>query len=255
MSRIEDAAVPYALIASPTRIIGTIVPDVTVAEVHQDAVAITDHPVEVGATVSDHAFVLPERCEMRIGYSDSTAGYVGYSREQYDAILALMSKREPFSVFTAKRLYSSMLVETVVTETDGKTAYAAMIIVRLRKVNIVSTKGGGGSSVAPNSDQAEPQNTGSVSDNGTVQPVPADGAAGGELNPGNGLSSLPQGVSGDAALQPGTPASPSQSFPNIGDFGSGNGLQSGGGTPAPAAGGGGGGVAASLNGATATLAF
>lgn len=188
MTRIDDLASPYALIVSASRLIGTIVPDVTVAEIHQDALAITDHPVEIGAAVSDHAFVLPERCEMRIGFSDANAGFIGYSREQYEAVLGLMAKREPFDVFTAKRAYTSMLVETVVTETDDKTANAAMIIVRLRKVNIVSTKGGGG--MAPNGAQANPASTGSVSDAGTVQPV----GAGGIVSPNQTIGLSPNAV-------------------------------------------------------------
>lgn len=164
MSLIDDA---LALLAPAGSLIGSIVPDVVVSEVHQDAVAITDHPVEIGASISDHAFILPSRVEMRIGYSDATAGFVGYSKAQYEALLAILQRREPFDLFTAKRAYTSMLIETITTDTANETTSAAMIVVRLRKVLIARARGGGG---APNTAQESPQNTGSVSDTGTAQP-------------------------------------------------------------------------------------
>ncbi|WP_066922820.1 phage baseplate protein [Methylobacterium sp. CCH5-D2] len=183
----------YALLVPTGSVIGSLVTDVVVSEVHQDAVAITDHPVEIGASVSDHAFILPERLEMRIGYSDATGGYVGYSREQYEAVLNLMAAREPFQVFTAKRAYRDMLVEFVGADTTDQTTNAAMLIVRLRRVRLARARGGGGGAggggIAPNGSQASPEATGAWKDVGTVLPT--------EVNIG-GLSGLSTQISPNA---------------------------------------------------------
>lgn len=39
-----------------TRKIGMIVPSVVVSEKHTDTLEITEHPVEVGAAIADHAY-------------------------------------------------------------------------------------------------------------------------------------------------------------------------------------------------------
>ena len=49
----------YALISSPVRSIGTVIPDVVIEEAHRDELIITQHPVEKGATITDHAFARP----------------------------------------------------------------------------------------------------------------------------------------------------------------------------------------------------
>jgi hypothetical protein len=48
-----------------------IVPDATIEEVHNDEMEITDHPVEQGTTISDHAFNRPAELIVTAGWSDS----------------------------------------------------------------------------------------------------------------------------------------------------------------------------------------
>lgn len=129
----------YALIFSPTRMIGTLMPGVTVQESHRDDMAITDHPVERGAAISDHAFMLPAQVEMRCGWSD-TQGGPGYVRQVYEALLTLQRMREPFHVFTGKRAYTNMLIRSLGVNTDEKTEHALMVVCVLREVIIVDTQ-------------------------------------------------------------------------------------------------------------------
>lgn len=42
-----------------SRKIGLIVPSVVVSEKHSDTLEITEHPVEIGAAVADHAYKRP----------------------------------------------------------------------------------------------------------------------------------------------------------------------------------------------------
>lgn len=48
-----------------------IVPDATIEEVHSDEMEITDHPVEQGTTISDHAFNRPSELIVTAAWSDS----------------------------------------------------------------------------------------------------------------------------------------------------------------------------------------
>lgn len=213
MGLFDDA---YALIAPRGRSIGFIIPDVVISELHTDATGITQHPVEIGAAITDHAFLLPSRLEMRCGWSDSGAA-IGFSAEAYQSLLALRATRQPFMVQTGKRLYRDMLIATLTTETDEKTENALLIAVGMQQVLMAQARGGvgGGMAAASNGDQTDPASTGGVTDAGSVQPIPAGGVVDySGTNIGNGLSALPQGVSSAASLQPGTPSS----APTTGQF-------------------------------------
>ena len=47
------------LFQQQSRKIGMIVPSVVVSEKHTDTLEITEHPVEVGAAIADHAYKKP----------------------------------------------------------------------------------------------------------------------------------------------------------------------------------------------------
>ncbi|MFG1302182.1 hypothetical protein V5F49_20555 [Xanthobacter sp. V3C-3] len=151
------------------RSIGGIRPQVVVEETARDSLFITNHPVEKGAAISDHAFKLPAECEMRCAWSDS-GNYQGYSRAIYSALQSLQSKRQPFTVTTGKRTYRNMLIAGIEITTSAATEYALFVRVLLREVIIVST-----STVSTGSSagtRADPARTGGTTDGGQRQPVP-----------------------------------------------------------------------------------
>lgn len=162
MALIDDA---FALITTGSRQIGTLIPDVVVREAQRDEMVITDHPVETGAAISDHAFLRPVEVEMQVGWSDSTGGYVGYARDAYDALVALQRQREPFTLTTGSRRYTNMLISSIALQKDEKTEFISAITVRLREVIIVSTQ----TTSAPKSAQANPAKTGATTPLGTKQ--------------------------------------------------------------------------------------
>ena len=57
-----------------TRRIGRIVANITIDERHHDEVEITDHPVELGGTVSDHVFKRPPDVTIQCAWSNSPSG-------------------------------------------------------------------------------------------------------------------------------------------------------------------------------------
>lgn len=161
MALLDDS---FALITMRERVISTLIPDVVMREVGRDELVITDHPVETGAAISDHAFIRPVEIEMVLGWSDSSAGYVGYCREVYESLLSLQKKREPFSLSTGKRNYQNMLIGSLGVQTDEKSENILMVTARFREVIIVSTQ-----MTSPKSAQASPEKTGSTTDRGQQQ--------------------------------------------------------------------------------------
>lgn len=154
------------------RSIGGIVPDVTIEETGRDTAFVTMHPVEVGAPISDHAFVMPAEVEMRCGWSDSSGGFQGYSDAIYEALQALQRRREPFVVVTGKRVYQHMLIIGLEVTTEAHSEYALFVRVLLREVIITYTqliKIGG----APASAHAQPARTSGVTNSGQRQLIEA----------------------------------------------------------------------------------
>jgi hypothetical protein len=163
MSLLDDA---FALIFSPVRLIGTMIPDVVVEEAHRDQLVITDHPVERGAAISDHAFKLPSEVEIRCGWSNSSAGVEGYVQAVYEEFLELQASRVPFAVFTGKRSYTNMLVRSLEVTTDQHSEHALYVTAGLREIIIVDTQT---TSVPSQDKQASPSQTASIANTGSKQ--------------------------------------------------------------------------------------
>ena len=137
---------------------------VVVEEQHEDSLTITEHPVEQGAKVNDHAYVMPARLTIRAGMSDMDGD--GKSRETYERLLELMRRREPFDIVTGKRLYENMLLESVSTTTDATTEKALLVTAECREVIIVRTQA---SSVPPRERHKNARRTGGTADKGQKQ--------------------------------------------------------------------------------------
>lgn len=181
----------YALIQPSARAIGSIIPDVTIEEVPRDELILSQHPVEGGSAITDHAFKRPAEVDMRCGWSNSTAGFEGYNRQVYDALLALQASRRPFSLSTGKRLYRNMLLRSLTAPTDPRGENILMVLASFQEVIIVSTKttGTGTATTSAGSSQggqASPETTGSVTNLGSQPSVNvSDTAFAGAFNPGS----------------------------------------------------------------------
>lgn len=159
---------------TPQRTFGTINVDCTLEENHVDQVAITDHPVEIGANVSDHAYVLPQEVTIRAGWSNSSAaasddeGYIG---SVYEQLLALQQSRTPFDIQTGKRAYTSMLCRSLAVKTDMTTEAVLAVTAICRQVILVATQVT--QTATPAANQANPAQTAGVANGGakTLLPV------------------------------------------------------------------------------------
>jgi hypothetical protein len=157
----------------PKRSIGGFTADVTIEEQHNDSAGITDHPVERGAAVSDHAYRNPAQLTVVVGWSNSSqaAGRdPTYVQRVYEKILALQNTYEPFSVVTGKRVYRNMLIQALATTTGRETENVLILTVTMREIIIVASQT---TTVPPRENQAEPQKTQEVSQGGSKQLQPA----------------------------------------------------------------------------------
>lgn len=168
------------LFQQQTRKIGLIVPSVVISEKHSDTLEITEHPVEVGAAISDHAYRRPSEVVMQVGFAgggslldllDTTSFGLsaGLSpREVYQNLLDLQNSRVPFDVVTGKRLYSNMLIRAMEVTTERSTENVLSAVLTLREVIITSTST---SQVAAKEDMKEGANTSAVQNSGVKTPV------------------------------------------------------------------------------------
>lgn len=197
---------------SPKRYIGGLTAMATLEETHTDELQITEHPIEQGANINDHAYKRPAEVVIRCGWSDSSfAGLIAGVRDAvgairtgifnkedfapslmelrdgstfgsdyvsgvYNRLLALQESRVLFDVATGKRLYPNMLMRSLTMTTDGNSEFALMCTVVCRQVIIVQTQA---TTLPPREDQAIPQATGSILELGTRQLLLADAAPGG----------------------------------------------------------------------------
>lgn len=155
------------------RSIAGIFPNVLIEERHTDEIEITQHPVEQGSPVSDHAFKRPMRLVMRVGWSNSNVllNYVkgaGDIKDVYEQLLALQRTFKPFSVTTGKRNYSNMMLQTITVITNKETENSLVADLEFEEVILVQTL----TSTAllpPVAQQADPSKTASPANNGTQQ--------------------------------------------------------------------------------------
>lgn len=126
-----------------SRRIGPFVADLTVDEHATDELAITEHPVEQGADITDHSYKRPARVTIRCGYSNSSTRALGnphYVDSVYSEFLRLQVERQPFDVLTGKRVYRNMLMARLSCSTDEKTENALEMVVECQQVIIVQTQ-------------------------------------------------------------------------------------------------------------------
>lgn len=174
------------LFSQQTRKVGAIVPSVTISEKHSDTLEITEHPIEDGAPVSDHAYKRPPEVTMELGFAgggslldgvDTTQMFnlnsglsLGTSpREVYQQLVALQESRIPFDVTTGKRQYQNMLIKSLDVTTDKISENVLMCSLTLRNVIISRTQS---VTVADKANMADGVSTSAVQNSGTKSAKP-----------------------------------------------------------------------------------
>ncbi|MDV7023797.1 hypothetical protein R4P48_14060 [Atlantibacter subterranea] len=129
------------------RKIGFFFPDVVIKETHNDTLVITEHQVESGAFIADHAYKKPAELTMEVGFAagalvDLVNGLPfmpqadSDPKELYRQMLDLQQSRIPVEVITGKRIYNNMLLQTISVTTDKLTEYVLNATLTLREIII-----------------------------------------------------------------------------------------------------------------------
>lgn len=135
--------VGLTLIRPRYRAIGDLIAHVTVEEIHRDEVVVTDHPVERGAIISDHAYKTPNEVVIRCGWSNSrleAGDDENFIDNIYDRLQKLQVAFIPFTIFTGKRKYDDMLLRSLMVSTDRNSENVLEVTAICRQVILVDTR-------------------------------------------------------------------------------------------------------------------
>lgn len=178
---------------TPKGSLGGIDVQATLDEIYTDTLQTTQHPVEIGAEITDHSFKRPKEIRLQCGWSNSSfealAGTVAalfsgemssqtYVQGIYSQLLALQETRIPIEIITSKRKYSNMLIISVVAHTEERTSNILSCTVTCREILIVSTSA---TTLPPKERQADPASTASTENAGTKQAVTGSPSPGGSV--------------------------------------------------------------------------
>lgn len=116
---------------------------------HESTLSITEHPVQTGSNISDHAFMQPNALSFEIGMSDvmedvSNSNYKSFSSDTtrsinaYKILRQLQSDKIPINVYTKLYNYKNMLIETLVAPDSNQTAYALKANVTLKELLVAT---------------------------------------------------------------------------------------------------------------------
>jgi hypothetical protein len=155
--------------------------DATFNETHDTSLKITEHPVQTGANITDHAYMQPARVVLSIGMSDAMDSYTpgqwgiqqGKSINAYQQLLGWQKNRIVLTLNTNLNTYSNMIIENISAPRDSKTLYSLKATVTLRQLIIAST-----AQVTVASDTTTTQTTTTPKTAGNVQTTTVDTAPG-----------------------------------------------------------------------------
>jgi hypothetical protein len=138
---------------------------------HEQRLEKTHHPIQTGADVSSHAYLLAARLTMNVLMSDVVAAYTpgsftgspSKSVSAYQTMLAIQSTRQPLMITTRLRTYTNMMIAGISPREDYKTITGLRMRVEFEQILTAAT------TTAPTS--ARPDDTASTG-LGAVSPTP-----------------------------------------------------------------------------------
>lgn len=169
----QYASVPGSAVVLPSEAT-TYAFDCEISIEHQQQIRKTEHPVQTGASISDHAYIIPARLILDIGMSDAMDAYfdtwsgdVSKSVSAFQTMLALQFSRIPLSITTRLRTYENMIIESLTPNETVKTIAGLRMRVEFGQIFMANT------SQTPVSARSQDTNNTTL---GTVEPQPPTAA-------------------------------------------------------------------------------
>lgn len=123
--------------------IDTVVADCTISEGHARELDITEHPVEDGANISDHARLKPEVLSLEVIFSNTVIGgpaAPGRAEDAWERLRLLQEQAKLITVVTSLRVYENMVLATLSTPRSAKEGNAVRCQATLRNIKLVKNK-------------------------------------------------------------------------------------------------------------------
>lgn len=117
--------------------------DAILKEEHHSQLRITEHPVQTGANITDHAYMMPARLTLEIGMSDAMDSMIpgqwptmDKSIWAYQQLVSWQQTRTVLTITTNLNTYSNMVIEQIMTPRDNKTTQSVKSTVTLRQIMV-----------------------------------------------------------------------------------------------------------------------
>jgi hypothetical protein len=115
---------------------------------HVSKLKITEHPVQTGASITDHAYLEPKELTIEVGMSDAAKSLVSgqFSSDRsrsvtaYKVLRELQDQRIPVQVLTRLGIYQNMMVESISVPDDYMSLYGLKASVVMREILVSTVK-------------------------------------------------------------------------------------------------------------------
>ncbi|MFC8686314.1 phage baseplate protein [Brevibacillus porteri] len=122
--------------------------DAFLRSTHTSRLNITQHPVQTGTALTDHAYLQPKEVSMEIGMSDTATSLIpgqftgGWSRsvQAFKVLQELQALRVPLQVHSRLGLYQNMLIEEISAPDDYTTLWGLRCTVLLREIIVAQVR-------------------------------------------------------------------------------------------------------------------
>lgn len=137
---------------------------------HNQTLRITEHPVQTGASITDHAYRMPPRIMLEIGMSDAMESYdpdawtsdTSKSVSAYQTVLDLQKNRTLMMLKTRLDTYENCVIETIEAPDTYKTLNGLRMTVTFRQIFMATVTSVSSSVIFGDDLSARPQVTAST---------------------------------------------------------------------------------------------
>lgn len=116
---------------------GTVYFDALLHADHNATVIPTQHPVQTGAAITDHAYMAPKEISLEIGMTDVVSG-TGASARAYQQFLTIMAERDLVTVVTRIGVYQDMLLTAISVPDDYTTMNALRCTLTFTEIRVAT---------------------------------------------------------------------------------------------------------------------
>jgi hypothetical protein len=111
--------------------IGPVPISCVLSEKHESRIEISEIPIETGAKITDHAYVMPKRVTLDVADANAAA--------TFNALVQFQESRVPFVLVTGLSVYRNMLIRSIDADRDATFSAVLRCKAELQEAIIVDT--------------------------------------------------------------------------------------------------------------------